>query len=266
VSAYDDADRAYQGAAPAELFQFSGGVAAYYCSGQRAVTWQGVEYRPDWILHNDLEQSDELNKQGLEITVRSECPVAMLYVEDIPATSVNVRVYRYIAGVEDFRLVWAGRVVKPVFSSEDDSCVLHCEPIYTMLKRPGLRRNYQLICPYCLYDAQCGLAMASWTTQVTVTAVSGGRVTISPSRGSGYYTGGVFRLGARHRLVINDSGSYLQLAGAAPGIAAGTRADVSAGCDKTLETCISKFSNWLNFGGFPYIPLKNPFTGDSVAS
>jgi uncharacterized phage protein (TIGR02218 family) len=42
----------------------------------------------------------------------------------------------------------------------------------------------------------------------------------------------------------------------APGfpIAAGDRFRVVAGCDRTAETCREKFSNFMNFRGFPDIP------------
>ena len=42
----------------------------------------------------------------------------------------------------------------------------------------------------------------------------------------------------------------------APGRAAavGDRFRVSAGCDKRADTCRQKFSNFLNFRGFPHIP------------
>jgi uncharacterized phage protein (TIGR02218 family) len=266
LSQYDVADRALEGGAPAELFQFTGGVTAYYATGQRKVNWNGVDYAPDWLLHGALEQSEELNKQGLEISVRSACPVAQLYVQDIPARTVNVRVYRYLEGVEDYRLVWAGRVTKPVFSSQEDVCVLHCEPVFTMLKRPGLRRNYQILCPYSLYDGRCGMAMAAYTQRAAVTAVDGGRITLAASRPDGYFAGGILRFGARHRLIISHAGQQVTVAGGVPGLAAGSEADVSAGCDKTLATCRDRFGNNLNFGGFPYIPLKNPFTGDSVGA
>lgn len=37
-------------------------------------------------------------------------------------------------------------------------------------------------------------------------------------------------------------------------IVAGDTFEVIAGCDKVFSTCQTKFSNYLNFGGFPYIP------------
>jgi uncharacterized phage protein (TIGR02218 family) len=268
LTAYDDIDRSPDTAAPAELFQFTGGVTAYYASGQQNVTWNGSEYQADWILHSDLEQSDELNKQGLEITLRAASPVAMVYVQDIPAVSVNVRVYRYLWGIPEYRLAWAGRVTKPVFSSENDECVLYCEPVFTTLKRAGLRRNYQIICPYCLYDDRCGVDRATYTKHLLVDAVQGGRYRLSgSSTAAGYYTGGILRHGARYRLITDDAGAGgLTLAGGVPGLVPGDFVDVSAGCSKSLATCVSKFHNSLNFGGFPYIPIKNPFAGDSLGS
>jgi uncharacterized phage protein (TIGR02218 family) len=35
---------------------------------------------------------------------------------------------------------------------------------------------------------------------------------------------------------------------------AGDTFTVYPGCDKTQATCTSKFSNLINFGGFPYVP------------
>jgi hypothetical protein len=37
-----------------------------------------------------------------------------------------------------------------------------------------------------------------------------------------------------------------------------------AGCDHLLATCRDRFSNVANFGGFPWIPQKNPFSGDAI--
>ena len=37
-----------------------------------------------------------------------------------------------------------------------------------------------------------------------------------------------------------------------------------AGCDKLNSTCHTKFNNIVNFGGFPFIPSDNPFTGTII--
>ena len=48
------------------------------------------------------------------------------------------------------------------------------------------------------------------------------------------------------------------------GLKAGDAFEAYPGCDHTLATCAAKFGNQLNYGGFPYIPVKNPFTGDAI--
>jgi uncharacterized phage protein (TIGR02218 family) len=50
-------------------------------------------------------------------------------------------------------------------------------------------------------------------------------------------------------------------------IAVGDAFAVTAGCDKALATCRDRFSNVVNFGGFPHMPgndfaLSYPNTGD----
>jgi uncharacterized phage protein (TIGR02218 family) len=50
-------------------------------------------------------------------------------------------------------------------------------------------------------------------------------------------------------------------------IATGDTFTVAAGCDKSLDTCISKFNNVANFRGLPFIPgndtvVSYPNTGD----
>jgi uncharacterized phage protein (TIGR02218 family) len=55
-----------------------------------------------------------------------------------------------------------------------------------------------------------------------------------------------------HRL---DGGVHLSLWQTMPEpLAPGDAFAVTAGCDKRFETCISKFSNALNFRGFPHLP------------
>lgn len=268
MTVYDDADRSLDSSKPAELFQFTGGIYAYYTTSQESIVFNGVEYLPDYILHGEIEQSEELNKQGLEITLRGISPVAQLYIAEIPPTSVDVRVYRFIDGVSEFRLVWAGRIVKPQFNSENDDCTLQCEPIFTMLKRAGLRRNYQVLCPYGLYDNQCLVQMATFSVNDLVTDFAANWVTgtLIAAKPAGYFTGGILRFGTYFKLIIDHKNSRIYMVSNIPTLRLGSSVTAIAGCDKSLTTCDTKFGNYINYGGFPYIPTKNPFTGDSIYS
>jgi uncharacterized phage protein (TIGR02218 family) len=268
LTIYDDADRSLDNSRPAEIFQFTGGIYAYYTTSQESITYNGVVYEPGYITHGEIEQSEELNKQTLEITLKGTSPVAKLYIAEIPTTSVDLRIYRFIAGISEFRLIWAGRVVKPQFNSENDDCTLQCEPIYTMLKRAGLRRNYQILCPFALYDNNCLVQTSAYTVNDTVTDFSGNWITgpLIAGRPAGYFTGGILRFGSYFKLIIDNKSGRIYMTGNIPTLKVGDLVNAIAGCDKSLTTCDSKFGNSINFGGFPYIPEKNPFTGDSLYS
>lgn len=47
-------------------------------------------------------------------------------------------------------------------------------------------------------------------------------------------------------------------------MASGDVFDVVAGCDKRKETCAAKFSNLVNFRGFPFMPGENWVTAYPV--
>lgn len=70
------------------------------------------------------------------------------------------------------------------------------------------------------------------------------------------------------RLILSQSGDDLQLLLPFPDSILGSTVVILAGCDHTVTTCDSKFntpsdpqSNVVNFGGFPFVPTKNPFEG-----
>ncbi len=39
----------------------------------------------------------------------------------------------------------------------------------------------------------------------------------------------------------------------------GDTVDLILGCDNTYTTCLNKFNNLINFGGFMFLPATNPY-------
>ncbi|PPE69509.1 phage BR0599 family protein [Caldimonas thermodepolymerans] len=67
-------------------------------------------------------------------------------------------------------------------------------------------------------------------------------------------------LGGYRRHITSHTGQLLHIS--APlltPVEPGTKVTVFAGCNLTASTCKSKFNNFANFGGYPYIPIKNVF-------
>ena len=81
-----------------------------------------------------------------------------------------------------------------------------------------------------------------------------------PGGGGGGLAGGWLQTpdGARH-MIISDTGSGVELLYPVA-IEPGTEVLLTVGCDHSTATCAGRFGNLDNYGGFPAIPSKNPFS------
>jgi len=117
-------------------------------------------------------------------------------------------------------------------------------------------------CTNTLFDARCGLAKSSFAESNVVQAGSTvNKLLSSSAKGDGYYDNGqiAFISGANAGLVkAVRSYAGQQFTFNSPLPFAPNAGDVFTaypGCDKTQATCASsKFSNLVNFEGFPYVP------------
>ena len=118
-----------------------------------------------------------------------------------------------------------------------------------------------------LYGFGCGLSQAAWEVGTTILAADKHTVTTAEAdlQPDGYYVGGILRLeGGGQRMITGHTGPVLTLSRSLDGLSPGKLAKISPGCDHSKAQCVDKFNNLVNFGGFPYIPLKNPFSGSSI--
>jgi uncharacterized phage protein (TIGR02218 family) len=116
----------------------------------------------------------------------------------------------------------------------------------------------------------CRVNQNSYRFSSSVSSVDAGNYTRLQVVGAGgypngYFVGGYLKCGVHQRLVIEHTGALIVLIDVVQDLVAGSAVDVWPGCDRTFGTCNSRFGNALNFGGLPYLPVKNPFTGDAIA-
>jgi len=120
-------------------------------------------------------------------------------------------------------------------------------------------------CTNTLFDARCGLVKASFAEANVVQAGSTvNKLLSSSAKGDGYYDNGqiAFTSGANAGLVkavkayFATGGPVFTFNSPLPFLPnAGDAFVAYPGCDKTQATCASsKFSNLVNFEGFPYVP------------
>lgn len=126
----------------------------------------------------------------------------------------------------------------------------------------AIGRIYAPACDARLGDAHCGITLASYTVAGSITAVTNSRVFTDSARveAAGYFEGGLitWTSGANntYRMEVKTfaSGVITLQQGMVNNVQVGDTYSMSAGCNKLLATCKTKFNNVVNFRGFPNVP------------
>lgn len=263
-----------------ELYRFARNEDIWtYTSSPEAVTYNSEVYLPVPIGRNNIELKDELAKANLEIQMDTDNPMAVTLLNYIFDGIVTFTLFLQ----EDaaFSTLWKGRLanIKP----SNSKFILNFESIATSMRRPGLRARYQRNCRHALYHRGCSLDLEDFAVNALAVSVDHNILEVPDAalEPDGYYLGGMVRApDGTLRMIIAHTGAYLKLTRQFNNVLIGVGYGYNygnlyggepveiilyPGCDRTKSTCISKFNNLENFGGFPYIPKKNPFGGTSIA-
>lgn len=253
-------------AQPIELYRFTLGTHKWlYTSGDARTEYLTETYEPYPLRRGAFRQTQELAKAGLEISAPRDLPLVADLVASPLTGVVLITVYRLHRGDGEAVPWWRGRVAGVRFAGSEAS--LDCDPLAVALRRPGLRRPAQRLCPFALYDLDCTVAGAAHALTGTLTSHTGNTVTAGAfaTQPNGWWVGGKIVLEGVLRFIVGHSSDTLTLTAPVPGLPQAADFTVYPGCDLTAATCDTKFGNILNHGGAPWFPIKNPFTGDSPA-
>lgn len=267
---YDSRERSADLGRPVELYTFNRDFIAWrYTSADtdRVVDFQTFKSAP--IKRSDIEQGAEINRSGLKITVPRDFAVAQLYALAPPSDTISLTIRQYHEGDGELATVWSGRILGVKF--EGSQAEISLEPIGTSIRRNGLRRHYQRLCPHVLYGSGCKVNSTAFRLVATVDALAG--VTVSAgelaTQPDGYWEGGYVEWAIDtgifdRRFIQAHAGPTITLDMPPLGLAIGMQLNVYPGCDHTMDTCSTKFSNALNYGGMRFIPTKNPYGNDPI--
>lgn len=253
---------------PVELYEFVQGLLRWnYVSGATEVIRANQIYTPSPIKRTAITQTNDVFKDSLKITLPREDQFASQFLSFSPEEVTTLTILRGHANDPDreFRIYWKGRIVGARVSGNE--VTLECESIYTSIRRPGLRARFEYTCRHTLYGARCAVNSAAYRHDGTVLSLSGLNVTVqgAASRPNGYYTGGMLIApNGGTRFITAHSSDVLTLSRPIPGLTGGQVVTIYPGCDHLKDTCLNKFNNLDNFGGFPFIPQRNPFDGSSI--
>lgn len=267
---FDAVEKSTQGGAPVELFTFARDTLRWrYTSADRAVTVLSATFAAAAISRSEIEAGQEIGRSAITINVPRDLPIADLYRVAPPSAPITCLVQQYHEGDGEVATLWTGRILGVEFAGA--AAQIRCEPIFTSIKRLGLRRMYQRTCPHVLYGSACKVNKAAQLVAGAVDSISGFVVSVSEAdaEDDGHFAGGFleFEVAAsvfERRFITDHTGAALTLATSPFGLAVGMAVNLYPGCDHTLATCNAKFSNAVNYGGFAFMPTKNPFGGDPI--
>jgi uncharacterized phage protein (TIGR02218 family) len=248
-----------------DLFRFDEEGTLYtVTSGTKPITYNSEVYVPVAVGRTDIIATQQLSKADIDVSFSLNNITAKRWMTTIIDKSINLIIYTQ---TDDAGTItsWQGRMSSA--TTDGKSAVFSFEPIFTALRIPGLRKRYQRTCAYSLYGRGCNVLATSFETNGTVATLNGTTVEVAAAAGqaSGYYAGGYIQdaTGAK-RYITNHSGAFLTLSRELFGLAVGGPVKIYAGCDRSTDVCQARFNNIANFGGFPFIPLKNPFAGTAL--
>ena len=263
---YITSEKSVHGSEPIELYEFVRGTNRYrYTSSQSDVFFISNTYVAIPISRNQLESSGELGRAGITLQVPRDLSFISEYLISPPSEVTTLTIYRkhFSAPDTDFVVIWMGRLLN--LNWKDSIVELECEPVFTSIRRLGLRKQYSRACSHVLYGSKCRVNNTSYKSISPALTQAGNVITLAAagSKADNYYSGGYaeyqYKGVSEKKMILRHIGPSLTLSGVPIGLVLGSNVSIYPGCDHTLTTCQAKFSNSLNFGGFPWIPTKNPF-------
>jgi hypothetical protein len=260
---------------PVNLYQFRYGPGANdvfcYTDCEEQVVFNGLTFIPTPIDRDNITSKTSLDKAEIEIRTLQDTQLANLFRYYPPSEVVTLVIFQghNLDLSQQWLAAWSGRVLG--FKIDGNMAHYTCLPVSTSMQRPGLRRHYQYGCPHLLYGqgaGKCNADKAAATITRTVSALFSNAIELPDSwetdstRKLKYANGMVEWAGAgqteRRTILDIQSDNRLLLSGPVRNLIIGAPVSISLGCNHKMDDCASLHNNIVNFGGQPYIPLKNP--------
>lgn len=255
-----------------ELFRFvEGDFISTQTSGDSLVEFNGEDYDPYPLGRTSAESKSELSRATIDINMDLANPLAQRHLASTIDSVVTLTIFQQTEmGTDTF---WKGRL--SLVKASNKGITMSFESIFTSLRRPGLRGRYQKSCRHALYGRGCNVNPEDHAVEGTISAITGTTVTVP---GLDAYPDGRFRGGMIRapdgvvRFIVGHVGNVVTLsrpfqqlvdlfAATGPGT---VEVKVYPGCRHNMGDCIDIFDNLPNYGGFPWIPQKNPMGGSSI--
>jgi|LWDU01.1.fsa_nt_gi uncharacterized phage protein (TIGR02218 family) len=270
---------------PVELYLFSqrlGTARTALTSGTLPVEKDGDLYLPSTIKRSAPKLAQGASGSKITVTVPRDHEYALRYLTGEPPLPDKVTIFRGHSTdpTGEWRILFSGEVAGVRFEADTAKIIL--VSLSSRLKRSVPKRTFSWTCNHVLYDTQCGVdrndfhsfvdVVSTDTTRLLLTVLDTvGNQTSPPSATTRcatdalFFDGGYMEVatatGTFHRTIAHyDHVAHtilltVPLDDAFPG----STMKLFAGCFHDINTCLNKFNNRINYGGFPFVPTTNPF-------
>ncbi len=240
-------------------------TAYHFTSADSDITYNNDEYLSIPISRSNIDVKSDVKSTNITVIMSIDNSFARYWLFNDYDEFLSFELIEY-DGITASTL-WIGQL--GAIKAESDKLYLIFELEYTSLSRIGLRRVYQRLCSHVLYGQGCRLKKSVVLTTGIITAINNNVLTVPVAAGESdhYFTYGIIEdTNGNTRYITNHEGSLITINKPSQAFQDefDSEGDVDIklypGCDKTTTTCLTKFDNLDNYGGFPYIPTdENPF-------
>lgn len=253
---------------PIECYKFTGPYGTYlYTDYIEPVTLGYETYYPNQIKRSAIDINAIIdNPITTDIILPGDDPLSKLYAFTTSPGYLNIEVYQAHHGDDwttDYRRIWFGYDIEFSTGRDNLTTIKTGSLIQSDLTGPLQHVNYQRMCNHVLFDERCKVDRDLYKVMATITGIRGRYITVDDD---GYPNGDLVRgtltifSTQEQRGIIGNIDNELLLGDRLIRAEIGDIVEIVRGCDHIrLSDCKQVFDNVVNYGGFDFIPAKNPF-------
>ena len=248
---------------PIELYRFISPTTTYrYTSAGQDFDLDGEIFQAQPIQRNALQGTSQDDSPTLDIQIAIIAEVVQDFAFQISENNLRLELLRSHGTTATTSLIWEGDV-SGIGVRGRTARIRVPSRFGSSLSAPVPSVYYQSQCNHSLYDARCQVARSAFQQNTQTDTVAQTAITVASVGGNPdqWFLGGeIVRVtDGERRLIVRQIGLNLVINFPFRTMNVGDQVQLFAGCDRTARTCRDKFSNIINFGGHPLIPLQNVF-------
>lgn len=258
---------------PLRFYRFTLGTVIWrYVNADEDITVAGQTFLACPISDDGIKQTGEAQADAMQITAPDNVGPAIVYSTSPPSKELGVEILQMHEGMTTLRICYVG-TVSQVGSPRAGQALISVQTMSATMKRTGLRLCYQRSCPYAVYDLSCKVNKADHAIHTFIRSITGSVVRSdgAVAKPDGFFANGFMEYtdpvrGVQQIMIESSTGTSGDLAvfDDVQELAVGQPITLYPGCNQTPDVCQVVFNNYLNYGGWEYMPGKSPYDGNPI--